>query len=68
MDSDVLMKQEIIPIEINMPRVVLELKHMKSGSNLILAISKLRVADDDLDTAMDMLQRALDRYNEMDIS
>ena len=42
------------------PRYVLEIKHMKSGSSLVLCISKLRVSGDNLDEVMVDLRAALD--------
>ena len=44
------------------PKYVLEVKHMKSGSNLVLCISKLRVSGDNLDEVMADLQDALEQY------
>tara|TARA_R100000458_G_C8105090_1_gene130210 strand:- start:371 stop:574 length:204 start_codon:yes stop_codon:yes gene_type:complete len=44
------------------PKYVLEVKHMKSGSNLVLCISKLRVSGDNLDEVMADLQEALEQY------
>jgi|TARA_R110000824_G_scaffold35901_19_gene112015 hypothetical protein len=44
------------------PRYVLEIKHMKSGSSLVLCISKLRVSGDNLDEVMVDLRAALDEF------
>jgi len=44
------------------PKYVLEVKHMKSGSNLVLCISKLRVSGDNLDEVMADLTEALEQY------
>ena len=51
-------------IEINEPNFVIELKHMKSGSALVLSISKLRVSGDDLDEVMQNLRLALSEFQE----
>lgn len=48
--------------DIPQPKYVLEVKHMKSGSNIILCISKLRVSGDNLDEVMEDLQSALSEY------
>ena len=48
--------------QINEPRYVLEIKHMKSGSALVLCISKLRVSGDDLDKVMADLKAALEEF------
>tara|TARA_R100000656_G_scaffold123444_1_gene100022 strand:- start:268 stop:465 length:198 start_codon:yes stop_codon:yes gene_type:complete len=48
--------------QINEPRYVLEVKHMKSGSALVLSISKLRVSGDNLDEVMQDLNQALGDY------
>ena len=48
--------------QINEPRYVLEVKHMKSGSALVLSISKLRVSGDNLDEVMQDLNQALSDY------
>tara|TARA_R100000152_G_C6767645_1_gene192916 strand:- start:1050 stop:1247 length:198 start_codon:yes stop_codon:yes gene_type:complete len=50
--------------QINDPKYVIELKHMKSGSALVLAINKLRVSGDDLSTVMTELSVALNEYIE----
>ena len=52
--------------QINEPKYVLELKHMKSGSSLILAINKLRVSVDDLDDVIKELHTALNEYITME--
>jgi len=44
------------------PKYVLEVKHMKSGSSLVLCIHKLRVSGDNLDDVMDDLKSALADY------
>jgi len=41
---------------------VLEVKHMKSGSSLVLCINKLRVSGDDLNEVMTDLKEALNEY------
>jgi hypothetical protein len=41
-------EEKTIIQQINEPKYVLEVKHMKSGSSLVLSISKLRVSGDDL--------------------
>ena len=51
--------------EINEPRYVLEVKHMKSGSALVLSISKLKVSGDNLNEVMMDLQHALNDYTQM---
>ena len=48
--------------QINEPKYVLEIKHMKSGSALVLCISKLRVSGDDLEEVMVDLKAALDEF------
>ena len=48
--------------QINEPRYVIEVKHMKSGSALVLAIHKLRVSGDDLSEVMTDLSDALGDY------
>lgn len=52
--------------QINEPKYVLEVKHMKSGSSLVLCISKLRVSGDDLTEVMSELRTALDDYLTME--
>ena len=44
---------------VKVPNVVIEIGHAKQGSNHVLIVKKLRVGDDDLDTAIDRLQEAL---------
>jgi hypothetical protein len=44
------------------PKYVLEVKHMKSGSSLVLCISKLKVSGNNLDDVMSDLQSALSQY------
>ena len=44
------------------PKYVLEVKHMKSGSSLVLCIHKLRVSGDNLDDVMTDLKSALADY------
>jgi hypothetical protein len=53
---------EITPV--NEPKYVLEVKHMKSGSALVLCISKLRVSGDNLKEVMADMQSALSDYVE----
>lgn len=48
--------------QITEPRYVVEVKHMKSGSTLVLAISKLRVSGDDLTEVMADMKAALGEY------
>ena len=44
-------------------KYVLELKHMKQGSALVLAIHKLRVSDDEsFDTIINKVKDALQQY------
>jgi SepF-like predicted cell division protein (DUF552 family) len=50
--------------QVNEPNFVVELKHMKSGSALILSISKLRVSGDNLDEVMQHLRVALSEFQE----
>jgi hypothetical protein len=52
--------------QINEPKYVLEVKHMKSGSSLVLCISKLRVSGDDLNDVMNELRTALNEYLTME--
>jgi hypothetical protein len=52
--------------QINEPKYVLEVKHMKSGSSLVLCISKLRVSGDDLGLVMQELRTALNDYLTME--
>ena len=49
-------------------KYMLEVGHSKSGSNHVLIIKRLRVADDDLATALLALESALRAFREMDIS
>tara|TARA_R100001510_G_scaffold57118_1_gene64201 strand:- start:7711 stop:7911 length:201 start_codon:yes stop_codon:yes gene_type:complete len=55
-------EEKTIVQQINEPKYVLEVKHMKSGSSLVLSISKLRVSGDDLGQVMDDLNLALNDY------
>jgi|TARA_Y100000361_G_C10988002_1_gene252587 hypothetical protein len=55
-------EEKTIIQQINEPKYVLEVKHMKSGSSLVLSISKLRVSGDDLGQVMDDLNLALNDY------
>tara|TARA_R100000008_G_scaffold85803_2_gene76702 strand:+ start:133 stop:336 length:204 start_codon:yes stop_codon:yes gene_type:complete len=48
--------------QISEPKYVLEVKHMKSGSSLVLCIHKLRVSGENLDDVMSDLQDALGQY------
>tara|TARA_R110002020_G_scaffold447_19_gene2245 strand:+ start:448 stop:645 length:198 start_codon:yes stop_codon:yes gene_type:complete len=50
--------------QINEPKYIIEVKHMKSGSALVLAISKLRVSGDDLSKVMTDMKAALGEYLE----
>tara|TARA_R100001530_G_C4286125_1_gene146843 strand:+ start:15 stop:212 length:198 start_codon:yes stop_codon:yes gene_type:complete len=50
--------------QITEPRYVVEVKHMKSGSALVLAINKLRVSGDDLTEVMADMKAALGEYLE----
>ena len=55
---------ETTVIEENEARYVIELAHMKSGSNIILAIKKLRCSGDDLTEVMADVREALSEYIE----
>lgn len=44
---------------IKVPNVVIEIGHAKQGSSHVLIVKKLRVADDDLNVAIDRLEQAL---------
>ena len=44
------------------PKYVLEVKHMKSGSNIILCTSKLRVSGDNLAQVLADMTDALNEY------
>tara|TARA_B100000927_G_scaffold288570_1_gene283398 strand:- start:1415 stop:1615 length:201 start_codon:yes stop_codon:yes gene_type:complete len=45
------------------PKYVLEVKHMKQGSALVLAINKLRISSDDsFDDVMTEMKNALQQY------
>ena len=57
-------KDNTVIQQINEPNFVVELKHMKSGSSLVLSISKLRVSGDDLDEVMQSLRLALSEFQE----
>ena len=57
-------KENTIIQQINEPRYVLEIKHMKSGSALVLCISKLRVSVDNLNEVMVDLKAALREFVE----
>ena len=59
-------KENTVIQQINEPNFVVELKHMKSGSSLVLSISKLRVSGDDLTEVMSELRTALDDYLTME--
>jgi hypothetical protein len=56
------MTDKTIIQQINEPKYVLEVKHMKSGSNIVLSISKLRVSGDNLEDVMTDLNTALGEY------
>ena len=56
------MDDKTIIQQINEPKYVLEVKHMKSGSSLVLCINKLRVSGDNLDEVMSDLKEALNEY------
>jgi hypothetical protein len=49
---------------INEPKYVLEVGHKKSGSALVLSITKLRVSGDDLEQVIADLTSALAEYIE----
>jgi len=53
--------QQVIQ-QISEPKYVVEVKHMKSGSALVLAINKLRVSGDDLNEVMADMKAALGEY------
>jgi SepF-like predicted cell division protein (DUF552 family) len=57
-------KENTIIQQINEPNFVVELKHMKSGSALVLSISKLRVSGDNLEEVMQSLRLALTEFQE----
>jgi|TARA_R100000234_G_scaffold96432_1_gene64731 hypothetical protein len=57
-------KDNTVIQQINEPNFVVELKHMKSGSSLVLSISKLRVSGDDLDEVMQSLRLALSEFQD----
>ena len=56
------MEENTIIQQINEPKYVLEVKHMKSGSSLVLCINKLRVSSDNLEEVMSDLKDALNEY------
>ena len=56
------MEENTIIQQINEPKYVLEVKHMKSGSSLVLCINKLRVSGDNLEEVMSDLKDALSEY------
>jgi len=58
------MEENTIIQQINEPKYVLEVKHMKSGSSLVLCINKLRVSGDNLEGVMSDLKDALNEYVE----
>jgi hypothetical protein len=58
------MEENTIIQQINEPKYVLEVKHMKSGSSLVLCINKLRVSGDNLEEVMSDLKDALNEYVE----
>ena len=60
--SDNIREDKTIIQQINEPKYVLEVKHMKSGSNIVLSISKLRVSGDNLEDVMTDLNTALGEY------
>jgi flagellar basal body P-ring protein FlgI len=53
--------QQVIQ-QISEPKYIVEVKHMKSGSALVLAINKLRVSGDDLNEVMADMKAALGEY------
>ena len=53
--------QQVIQ-QISEPKYIVEVKHMKSGSALVLAINKLRVSGDDLSEVMADMKEALGEY------
>ena len=57
-------KENTIIQQINEPRYVLEIKHMKAGAALVLCISKLRVSGDNLNEVMVDLKAALREFVE----
>ena len=56
------MEENTIIQQINEPKYVLEVKHMQSGSSLVLCINKLRVSGDNLEEVMSDLKDALNEY------
>tara|TARA_R110000744_G_scaffold161082_3_gene277555 strand:- start:1253 stop:1456 length:204 start_codon:yes stop_codon:yes gene_type:complete len=48
--------------EVIAPRYSMKVKHMKSGSNIVLSIEQLKVSGDDLPTVMAELRLALAEY------
>ena len=46
---------------VKLPNIVIEVGHANQGSNHVLIVKKLRVGDDDLNTAIDRLEEALKR-------
>jgi len=58
------MEENTIIQQINEPKYVLEVKHMKSGSSVVLCINKLRVSGDNLEEVMSDLKDALNEYVE----
>jgi len=53
---------QLVIQQISEPKYIVEVKHMKSGSALVLAINKLRVSGDDLNEVMADMKAALGEY------
>tara|TARA_R110002012_G_scaffold77396_1_gene196485 strand:+ start:84 stop:284 length:201 start_codon:yes stop_codon:yes gene_type:complete len=62
--SDDMMSPTVIQQQTPESKYTLELCHMKAGSNLVLAIKKLRVSGDDLSTVMSEMKDALNQFNQ----
>ena len=60
--------KEIEQMPVEKYKYMLEVGHSKSGSNHVLIIKRLRVSDDDLETALSALQAALSAFRDMDLS
>tara|TARA_Y100001951_G_scaffold104319_1_gene115558 strand:- start:259 stop:441 length:183 start_codon:yes stop_codon:yes gene_type:complete len=50
---------------VKVPNVVIEVGHAKQGSTHIMIVKKLRVGDDDLNTAINRLEEALKRLHQI---
>jgi hypothetical protein len=46
---------------------IIEVGHSKSGSNHVLIIKKIRVSGDNLDEVIEMLQRALQEFENLSV-